>query len=160
MPGEIRDIGAAAQPRPGLKQQSLEAAEARIARGRHAGKAATNHNQVPACLRRLTGRGRRLARLQADTYRRQTGRPACQSAPPIHPLLLRGAAALLLDGFSGSLNAELYAPQCALLSTGVMGEGLLFLFAIVMMLMGILMLRSRGREGNAGVVLRRDKAPR
>lgn len=38
------------------------------------------------------------------------------------------------------------------------GQRLLFLFALVMILVGVLMLRRRGREGNGAVVLDRDNA--
>lgn len=40
------------------------------------------------------------------------------------------------------------------------GQKLLFLFAIVMVLVGIMMLRGRGRTGDPGVVLGRDNAPK
>ena len=40
------------------------------------------------------------------------------------------------------------------------GQGLLFLFAILMMIVGVLMLRARGRASNADVHLGRDNAPR
>jgi uncharacterized membrane protein YfcA len=40
------------------------------------------------------------------------------------------------------------------------GQKLLFLFAIVMVIVGVLMLRNRHSEGNASVVLGRDNAPK
>ena len=40
------------------------------------------------------------------------------------------------------------------------GQKLLFLFAIVMIVVGVLMLRHRGREGNPAVMLGRENAPK
>ena len=40
------------------------------------------------------------------------------------------------------------------------GQKLLFLFAIVMVVVGVLMLRNRGREGDSSVVLGRENAPK
>ena len=40
------------------------------------------------------------------------------------------------------------------------GQKLLFLFAIVMGVVGVLMIRTRGQEGNSAVVLGRENAPR
>jgi uncharacterized membrane protein YfcA len=40
------------------------------------------------------------------------------------------------------------------------GQKLLFLFAIVMLVVGVMMLRNRGREGDASVVLGRENGPK
>ena len=59
------------------------------------------------------------------------------------------AAAGVAGAFAGSTAGKAFD-----------GQKLLFLFAIVMLLVGIMMLRGRGRTGDPGVVLGRDNAPR
>jgi uncharacterized membrane protein YfcA len=46
------------------------------------------------------------------------------------------------------------------LGKAVDGQKLLFLFALVMVLVGVLMLRNRGKEGDASVILGRENAPK
>lgn len=59
------------------------------------------------------------------------------------------AAAGIAGAFAGSMVGK-----------AVDGQKLLFLFGIVMILVGLLMLRNRGREGNPAVVLGRENAPK
>ncbi|OBX18556.1 hypothetical protein A9995_11350 [Erythrobacter sp. QSSC1-22B] len=59
------------------------------------------------------------------------------------------AAAGIAGAFAGSSAGK-----------AIDGEKLLFLFAFVMIGVGLLMLRNRGREGNPAVVLGRENAPR
>lgn len=59
------------------------------------------------------------------------------------------AAAGIAGAFAGSTAGKAFD-----------GQKLLFLFAIVMIVVGVLMLRNRRREGNPSVVLGRENAPR
>ena len=59
------------------------------------------------------------------------------------------AAAGIAGAFAGSTAGKAFD-----------GQKLLFLFAIVMIVVGVLMLRSRRREGNPSVVLGRENAPK
>jgi len=59
------------------------------------------------------------------------------------------AASGIVGAFAGSSAGKAFE-----------GQKLLFLFAMVMIVVGVLMLRNRRREGNAMVVLNRDNAPK
>ena len=59
------------------------------------------------------------------------------------------AAAGMAGAFAGSTAGKAFD-----------GQKLLFLFAVVMVVVGVLMLRSRGREGDPSVMLGRENAPK